>query len=493
MSIINGIDFSNPIVYKEDLKKLALNAANPSLPATGSITNLTVTGDLNLNPTEAYQTRMLYWNPSTKLVTQQLPPSSFTTITVTDKTTTDKLEATNQLTYTNPTYSSQNYMLYWNATSKLITYFDPPSLAATAVNDLYKNIVNMRLSGFNNLITPPDGKYLSYQTPTSIWIHPYNGNEIGLYSTSAGRWYVMALGNYNVGTNGTLSVIGATATNTVYDLYLYNAAAWNATPDPRLIAVAWTSANTVASVKTKQDGILVQTGNPERRYVGIVRTGNTASQTVNYLGGRIYGDSSVADSVGGNNPNISNPTPQATPDQTAIVGSIGYPRMYLSNFYNQLPCRMIYWFGTSWNKPVSIYSPPPSSVYSVAPRLSFVTAGTGVDPFSNNPLPSWIVAKASIYINDQNANAYVAMGLNGTSTLLGGATSGSTEYPDVPLGDSYFSAEGQGANDYVINPWAGYLRPGQQEIYYLYLQLGPAGGGQLNQHPNSGMIVEIPA
>ena len=96
----------------------------------------------------------------------------------------------------------------------------------------------------------------------TVYMALHNGNQIALYTGS--KWIVV--------TSAELSIAVSTSANKVFDIFLdYNAGT------PALKITDWTNDTTRATALTTQDGVLVQTGNTDWRYLGTART-KTASQ-----------------------------------------------------------------------------------------------------------------------------------------------------------------------------------------------------------------------
>ena len=96
----------------------------------------------------------------------------------------------------------------------------------------------------------------------TIYMTPYKGNSIGCYDGT----------NWQMVQTTEMSVAASTTGSKVFDIFLdYNAGT------PQLVTTDWTSDTARATALTYQDGVLVQTGNTDWRYLGTART-KTASQ-----------------------------------------------------------------------------------------------------------------------------------------------------------------------------------------------------------------------
>jgi hypothetical protein len=243
----------------------------------------------------------------------------------------------------------------------------------------------------------------------------------------------------------TFSLAGASSANTNYDIYLYNSGtALN--PTLAVEYVAWPG-NQTPPTRGNQNGVLVRNGNPARRLVGVLRTISAGTSTID-LGGTILG-----------------------------ANSANFPKIYLSNLYNLYDARAIYFFGNSWNVPSIPWAVAPSSVYSTAPRVSWVQASstlvTAFLDIYNNPVAGGNTKQDGVI-------AYVAPGINATT------------FPDPTAFYGECSYENQTAG----SQWAGALNPGLNDIYYLYRQFANSLSGTddrsaINEHAAHGMIVTV--
>lgn len=307
-----------------------------------------------------------------------------------------------------------------------------PATLIEALGDAVKSVVNCRIS-LSSTSAIPD----SNQIGNTIYLHPYNGNEIALYSTITGRWGVRRFGGVQ-----SFSLSAASAAETNYDVYIQDTDPTNPTT-PTLTAtfVAWSGDRTPPS-RDSQDGILVKDGDPTQRLIGVIRT-TSAGESEIRLGGTINGSDSN-----------------------------DYPKMYLANLYNLYDVSSRYFFGNSWDvptpgSPTYDWASVPSSVYSTTVRCAFVQASQTL-----------VTAFLDIYSNDATGTTtlYVAPGIN---TTIG------------PPADAFYG-EVQGDNMTVGSQWARSLSPGMNEIYYLYKQLdrgGGTGSNIVNEHSAHGMIV----
>lgn len=303
-----------------------------------------------------------------------------------------------------------------------------PSTLIEALGDAVKSVVNLRLS-LSASRPWPDTNQADSKT---IYVHPYAGNEVALYNNSLKRWQVIRFSGIKA-----FSLSALTSGNTNYDVYIYNSGTANA-PVINLDYAPWPAPNTLPT-RTEKDGVLCKNGNPERRFIGVIRTTTPGTSTIN-LGGTIPG-----------------------------YLSADYPRIFLANLYNGYEASMRYFFGNSWNTPGTNYwAVPPASVYGTAPRCAFVQGAafmaTAFLDIYNNP-----GAGGSATMN--GSIAYVAPGINSTTS---------------PPEDAFYG-ECAVDNSTAGSQWARSVPAGLTEIYYLYRQLG--GGSSINEHPAHGMIV----
>lgn len=299
-----------------------------------------------------------------------------------------------------------------------------PATLIQALGDAIKSVVNLRLSLSNSSAVPSENQLNS----TNIYLHPYSGNEVALYSTASLRWQVVRFTGVQ-----TFSLATASSADTNYDIYLYN----NGTTLSPILAVeyvAWTN-DTTPPARSVQDGVIVRNSNPSRRLVGVVRTTSAGTSTID-LGGVIEGG-----------------------------GSASYPKMYLANLFNIYDARAVYFFGTSWNVTQwAAWGVVPSSVYAIAPRISWVQASDTL-----------VTAFLDIYNNPTTVAGSIAYVAPGIDTTAG------------PPSDAFYG-EVQYDNSTAGSQWLRALSAGKHDIYYLYKQSGSA---VTNEHPAHGMIVSV--
>jgi len=322
------------------------------------------------------------------------------------------------------------------ATAEEVKQFTSATLAVTpatliqALGDSVKNVVNLRLSLSASSAVPS-----ADQSGGTLYVHPWNGNEIALYESSGTypRWYVL---KFDAAAIPSFS-LASLAANTVYDVYLYNSGTIQS-PALAVDFAQWPNGSTPPTRGTK-DGILHKNGAVGRRFVGVIRT-TTAGNSAISLGGTLT---------------------------SAQAGS--YPKVYLANLYNLYDARAIYFFGSSWNNSTQPWDSSNNDGwwspvgYNPIPRVSFVQA-------SNTLVTTFL----DIYNNpgSNSVIAYVAPGIDETK----------------PPTDAFYG-ETQGDNQTVSSQWARSLPQGEHNIYYLYKQ--SAGGSTINEHTQHGMIVTL--
>lgn len=96
---------------------------------------------------------------------------------------------------------------------------------------------------------------------TTVYLTPFKGNEIWLFTNSAWKRYELAEISLALGT---------VVSGKNYDIFVYDNAG-----TLTLEKLVWTNDTTRATALTTQDGIQVKTGSTDRRYVGTIRTTST--------------------------------------------------------------------------------------------------------------------------------------------------------------------------------------------------------------------------
>lgn len=317
-----------------------------------------------------------------------------------------------------------------------------PAGLVSAIGSAIKGTLNARLSLSANSATPinvpePDGD--NPNRGNTLYLHPYKGNDIALFNPAAGRWQLLQL----TATKAfPLSGFSLPNTERNYDIYLYNTGTAT-NPNLQLDLTAWTQERQPPTRGVK-DGVLVKAGDDARRYIGVIRVDAQGRSRMN-LGGSISGTQSA-----------------------------NYPKAWLSNAYNAVEARMVYFFVDSWaSNDTWNLSVPPSSVYPVAPRLSWVQAEdvltrAYLSIYNDPPTGAGL---SQIYTTNPIGNVYVMAGLNST----------------VVESSDAFSAETQAPNTTVVSPFASVTSAGFHELYYLWL-VRPGGNSIVNAHPRHGLM-----
>lgn len=308
-----------------------------------------------------------------------------------------------------------------------------------------KGTVNARLSLSATSAVPiniPDPTQANPDYGNTLYLHPYKGNDVALYNTATQRWQLIQIPST---TAFPLAGFSLPAIERNYDIYLYNAGTAG-TPDFRLELLAWPG-NRQAPERGLKDGVIVRANNFARRYMGVIRMDANGRSRMN-LGGNISG-----------------------------AQSANYPKAWLSNYYNPYESRLIYFFTNGWQtNDTWNLSVVPSSVYPVAPRLSWVqaenTLARGFVSIYNDPMPG--TSLSQIYSTSPIGNVYASAGLNSTEI----------EFTEV------FTAETQAPNSTVVGPFASIIEQGFNELYYLWL-VRPGGNSIVNQHPRQGMMAHV--
>lgn len=155
------------------------------------------------------------------------------------------------------------------------------------------NIMNIRMSLSNTTaITTTDIK-----SATNLYIHPYNGAVVSLWNTTINRWELKQFSSII-----TVS-LSSLAANMNYDIYLHFSSG-----SFQVEFVAWASqvAGATPPATGSQNGILVKSGEPNKRLIGCLRTTNNPGQTEVSFG------------------------------RVAAVGG-SHPKLFVWNLYNQHP------------------------------------------------------------------------------------------------------------------------------------------------------------
>ena len=314
------------------------------------------------------------------------------------------------------------------ATAEEVKEFASATLAVTpatlvqALGDSVKGVVNLRLS-LSATSPVPD----TDQSGGTIYVHPWNGNEIALYEPSGTypRWYVLKFATSPSLPSFSLAGLAA---NSLYDIYIWN----SGTISEPVLAIdfaGWAGAVTPPARGSK-DGILHKLGDVRKRFVGVIHT-TGAGQSEISLG------------------------------TTYVAGSPGFPKIYLANLYNLYDARAVFFFETGWNlgPAPGVWKRPPN--YDA--RVSFVQASSTL-----------VTAFLDIYNNESGGEigvAYVAAGVDALA----------------PAEDTFFG-EVQTTNTTANSQFCRSMAPGLHNLYYLYSQ---HDNSLINEHPRHGIIATM--
>jgi hypothetical protein len=298
-----------------------------------------------------------------------------------------------------------------------------------------KDEVNLRLS-----LDASEAYPLSSHIDSSyVYVHPFLGNDIGLYSTSLNLWYTLDFSGVQQ-----FSLSPLTDGSQNYDIYLYNSgdvippcSGLSGTPVLNMDFTAWIG-DTTPPARTYKDGIPCKSGDPERRLVAVIRTTVPGFSTVR-LGG-ILGTGT----------------------------SNNYPRIFLGNLYNQYQARAIYNFGTGWiaaGSAVENWQVPPPATYPVTPRIAWVQARDTI--FSST---------YQIYNNPTNSsvtNLYVSIALDNTTSIIVDA----------------FTPECASVNEpFLSNTVSSSYSSSVLQVFQL---LGVGAGSLVNAHTGNGFLAVV--
>lgn len=106
---------------------------------------------------------------------------------------------------------------------------------------------------------------------TTIYWAPYRGNRVALYNSTYSRWELFTFSELSLS-------LGSDAASLPYDVFAYQSAGTVA-----IERLAWTTDLARATSITTQNGVLVKSGDPTRRYLGTYRTTTTIGQTEDSL------------------------------------------------------------------------------------------------------------------------------------------------------------------------------------------------------------------
>ena len=125
-----------------------------------------------------------------------------------------------------------------------------PNLTGTISGSAAPKINNFRLT----LTTGVPVTTSDVTAASTIFLTPYNGNQIALFT--AGQWVLLTSAQVSIALSGLTS-------NRPYDVFAYNNAG-----TVTLETLVWTNDTTRATALAYQDGVLVRSGDATRRYLG---------------------------------------------------------------------------------------------------------------------------------------------------------------------------------------------------------------------------------
>lgn len=169
------------------------------------------------------------------------------------------------MAYVAPTTRATGYVVpasVWN--SDVVDNVIALRAQADALDVLTLKLITEACDGRLTLTSNTPVTITDVTAATTLYFTPYKGKYVGLYTGAA--WTLHTLTQ--------LSIAVPATTNTMYDVFLdYNGGT------PVLAVTAWTNDTTRATALTTQDGIYVQTGNTDWRYLGSFRTTGVSGQT----------------------------------------------------------------------------------------------------------------------------------------------------------------------------------------------------------------------
>jgi len=168
---------------------------------------------------------------------------------------------------TSPTESSNKRRIggfYWDGSAiveaSIYTEF------GDLIEDLIAFVAPHSCNGRLTLTTGTPVPAADVSGASTLYFTPYNGNRVALYHAATG-WKVHELSEISISLSGTTA-------SKPHDVFIYLSGSSLA-----LELVEWSSATIRATALTKQDGVLVKSGSPEKRYLGTIYINSTGGQT----------------------------------------------------------------------------------------------------------------------------------------------------------------------------------------------------------------------
>ena len=329
--------------------------------------------------------------------------------------------------------------------------------APVALDDaIYKNTVNARFSLSSSLAmpVPAPGQFYDrvYVDSNTLYLHPYNGMEVGLWSDTLSQWTLCKFDSIKA---YSLSGLGSAGVN--YDIYLYNDGTLTE-PDLKVEFVQWTADRTPPN-RDMKDGTEVRTGQPEKRYMGVIRTTSAGRSSYN-----LGGVTTISD---GNGLNVM-------------------PHCYLANKYNVFEVNMFFIFGTAFG-PQSSSGPGGSFGWAIPyqywqagvfPRIGFVNA-------TNDP--TRVDHDIACYVSNNHSDACIGINIPKDQYETGH----SGVYGHVG-GLELWSVRARSSSPYSGATSSGYFsrsfEPGFNEVTYWW---DNCGGGIANTLLSHGFNAQI--
>ena len=168
---------------------------------------------------------------------------------------------------TSPTESSNKRRIgsfYWDGSA--ITESTIYTEFGSLIEDLISFVVPHFCNGRLTFTTGTPVTTADVSGATTLYFTPYGGNRVALYHASSG-WLIHEL------TEISISLAGLTASK-LHDVFVYNSAG-----TLTLELVEWSNTTTRSTSLTTQDGVLVKSGSPEKRYLGTVHINSTGGQS----------------------------------------------------------------------------------------------------------------------------------------------------------------------------------------------------------------------
>lgn len=303
------------------------------------------------------------------------------------------LSGVNSLPAIPKSYLPKGMTAYTQAAGTSDTTLATTSFVTTAANATLDNGVNdFRLS----LTTGVPVTSSDVTATSKLYLTPYNGNRIAMYSGSA--WSIITSSQVSITFAGAGAGTSLNSTTLPFDIFVVNTAGTLS-----LESQAWASANARANALARQDGVLTKFGDTTKRYVGTVCPAVAANPTVNKM------DDSVANRG-------------------------------IWNYYNQVNRNMKYIVATaSWTYNVVAWR---TCNALTTYRINFVNGGDG--EASGNSGDS-VSIKSSLTSGSANGNsAMLGIGFNSTTTptsltagmgssVVAGANGATVSLDEIPL------------------------------------------------------------